>query len=151
MQSMRTGQGQPLPPMSDLSQLFTCVQPTCPARAADAERAAVANDVGATVRNAGQFLSTQRASKERVFRHRKGSAKRMDRSAPSQSCGRSIPHPTSPEPDLWPASRDLTFTLDHARFLRKPEGHPESLVTYFREFRSAIYMFDVRSLRSNRI
>ena len=60
-------------------------QSTSTARTADAESAAVADDVRATIRDASQFLSTQRAAAERVFRCCKASAQSMERSSPSQA------------------------------------------------------------------
>ena len=54
--------------MSDLSQLFTCVQPTGPARAADTEGAAVTDDVGATGCDASQLCRAECSVAERRFR-----------------------------------------------------------------------------------
>ena len=59
--------------------LFACRQASCPARPADAERAAVADDIRAAVGDAGQFLRAKRGLKHRNLRCGEGRALRMDR------------------------------------------------------------------------
>ena len=51
------------------------------ARTADAERATVADNVGATIRDAGQFTRAQRSAGERGFRYGKARALGMNRRA----------------------------------------------------------------------
>ena len=75
---------RPLSQLITLNSLSGSSQPANPARTADAESAAVADDVRATVSDAGQLLSTQRCVAEWVLRRRKACALRVNRRAKRQ-------------------------------------------------------------------